>query len=100
MYLVVGTRPNIAFVVATLSEFNAKPTALHYSAAKRRLRYLKQTQDLALKYGAWKPIRMIKYVPLPPSGLQGFSDSDFGGDTEDRKSTSSYVFCLVGAAVS
>ena len=100
MYLVVSTRPDIAFAVATLSKFNAKPTALHYSAAKHLLRYLKQTPDLALEYGAQKPIRTINYVPLPASALHGFSDSDFAGDTEDRKSTSGYVFCLAGAAIS
>lgn len=100
MYLVVSTRPDIAFAVATLSKFNAKPTALHFSAAKRLLRYLKQTQDLALEYGAQRPIRTINHYLLPTSGLHGFSDSDFAGDTEDRKSTSGYVFCLAGAAVS
>jgi len=34
------------------------------------------------------------------SGLVGFTDSDFAGDLDDRKSTSGYVFTLAGGAVS
>jgi len=50
MYLVVGTRPDIAFTVTTLSKFNSKPNKIDYMAAKRVLRYLKQTKTLALTY--------------------------------------------------
>ena len=32
--------------------------------------------------------------------IEGYSDSDFAGDVDDRKSTSSYVCTLVGGAIS
>ena len=106
MYLVVGTRPDIAFAVATLSKFNSKPSKIHYTAAKRVLRYLKQTKTLALTYHTTIPQAFSNYNPqsniptMPQSDLLGFSDSDYAGDSNDRKSTSGYVFTVAGAAVS
>lgn len=32
--------------------------------------------------------------------IAGYSDSDFAGDLDSRKSTSDYVFMLAGAAIS
>jgi len=87
IYIAVGTRPDLAFAIATLSKFNTKPTTVHFLATKRLLRYLKQTIGMALVYGA-------------VDNLIGYTDSDFAGDLNDRKSTSGYVFTLAGAAVS
>ena len=61
----------------------------HHEAAKRVLRYLKGTMTLGLTYGTSKDLT-----------LQGFSDSDWGGNTETRRSTTGYVFMLAGGAVS
>ncbi|KAK0603198.1 hypothetical protein LWI29_002398 [Acer saccharum] len=58
-------------------------------AAKRALRYLKGTID----YG-------IFYKKSGNKELVAFTDSDYAGDLEDRKSTSGYVFILSGGAVS
>ena len=88
MYLVVGTRPDIAFAVATLSKFNANTTRNHFLAAKRILRYLQQTAHLFLVY------------KLGQDQMDGYSDSDFAGDPGDSKSTSGYVFILGGAVIS
>jgi transposase InsO family protein len=90
IYLVTGTRPDIAFAVATLSKFNSCPTVDHLAAAKRVLRYVKKTSSLALVY--------IKSGV--DTTLTGFTDSDFAGDADDRKSTSGYAFLLAGAAIS
>ena len=106
MYLVVGTRPDIAFAVATLSKFNSKPNKIHFTAAKRILRYLKQTKSLALTYrtnlSEFHPDlgSLPNALPPRPYDLLGFSDSDYAGDSNDRKSTSGYVFTLAGGAVS
>ena len=88
MYLAVGTRPDIAYTVAVLSKFNAKPTDNHFLAAKRLLLYLKQTASLALVYS-------------PANSLVGYTDSDFAEDIGDRKSTAGYMFgILANAAIS
>jgi len=51
--------------------------------------YLKKTKDLKLKYSKKGNLRLI-----------GYSDSDWGGDMDQRKSTTRYVFMLGGAAIS
>ncbi|MCI56169.1 copia-type polyprotein [Trifolium medium] len=66
-----------------------KPTDMHLTAAKRILRYLKGTMSLGILYK-----RGID------SQLQGWTDSDYAGDIDDRKSTSGYVFKFGSSAIS
>ena len=89
MYLSVSTRPDISYAVSSLARFSSKPTKEHWTALKRLLRYLKGST----KYG-------ILYMKGGTSECIGFSDADWAGDTNDRKSTSGYVFMLSGGAVS
>jgi hypothetical protein len=59
------------------------PTELHLMAAKRVFRYLKGT----INFG-------VLYRKGGSESLSAYSDSDYAGDVEDRKSTSGYVFML------
>ena len=72
-----------------LSRFMHNPSVLHYAAAKRVLRYLKGSLKLGLKYGKDSEFTLI-----------GFTDSDWVGSTDNRKSTSAYIFSLVKSTVS
>jgi len=90
MYLVVGTRPDIVFPIATFSKFNSRPTNQHFLAAKRVLRCLQQTFNWGLVYQKSQQQQEI----------ESYADSDFAGDFGDRKSTSGYIFSLAGAAIS
>lgn len=87
MYL-TATRPDIMYAVSLLSRYMSTPTELHLSAAKRVLRYLQGT----IGFG-------ILYQKGGNKELVGFTDSDYAGCVEDRKSTSGYAFILSGAAV-
>jgi len=87
MYL-TATRPDMMFVTSLISRFMKKPTELHLQAAKRALRYLKGTVNYS-----------IHYKKGGDDGLFAFTDSDYAGDVEDRKSTSGYVFLLSLGAV-
>ncbi|WZY75710.1 hypothetical protein YC2023_022094 [Brassica napus] len=87
MYI-TNTRPGLQFSVSLLSRFMSKPTQLHVQVAKRVLRYLRGTVD----FGIW-------YKGGGNSELQVYTDSDFVGDVESRKSTSGYVFLMDNAAV-
>ena len=88
MYL-TATRPDIMYAVSLISRFMECPTEIHLLAAKRILRYLQGTRDFGLFYK-----RSEK------SNLFGFTDSDYAGDPDDRKSTSGYAFMFGTGAVS
>ena len=77
MYL-MNTRPNIFFVVNTLSYFLIDPRHVHLIVAKHILRYLKGTVDYGLKYDAnhkinWRVmlIQIGQAVPLIGGALRG-----------------------------
>ena len=76
MYL-MNTRPDICFAMNTLIQFLTDPRHVHLIAAKHILRYLKGTVDYGLKYEANQKINLEFYV-----------DSDWEGNSIDRKSTS------------
>ena len=50
MYAMLGTHPDLAYAVSTLSKFNFEPAEEHHAAAKRTLRYRKETKDYGLLY--------------------------------------------------
>ena len=89
LYLSTVTRPDIAFAVGTVARFASKPTSTHWAALKRILRYLRGTSDLGILYNSETNMPLVAY-----------SDADWAGDVNDRKSTSGYIFQLSGAAVS
>ncbi|BFG32621.1 hypothetical protein CerSpe_188960 [Prunus speciosa] len=87
MYL-TATRPDLMYSVCLISRYMADPTEEHLLAAKRVLRYLKGTLELGLFYAREGAIELFAYT-----------DNDYAGDYDDRKSTSGYVFKLSGGAV-
>ena len=89
LYAAMATRPDIAQAVSVVSKFNANPNAAHLTAVKRIFRYLKGTVNLALKY-----------EQSDSGALIGFSDADWAGDQDDRRSTTGNIFLLSGGAVS
>lgn len=90
MYLMVGTRPDLAFSVGLLSKFVERPCSTHLQAVKRVLRYLIGTKNAALVFGRTSN-NLIPEV---------FVDADWAGDVKGRKLTSGYVVLMGGAAVS
>eukprot|EP00253_Pinus_taeda_P023981 PITA_23981 len=77
------TRPDLSFAVGLVARFLQNPRESHWEAAKRILRYVRGTIQFGIHYSA-------KATPL----LVGFTDSDWAGDPDDRKSTAGYVFTL------
>jgi hypothetical protein len=75
MYL-TKTRPDICFVVNTLSQYLVKPRRVHLVAAKHVMRYLKGMLDYGLYYTGDCDFR-----------LYGYTDSDWAGSASNRKST-------------
>lgn len=90
MYTMVCTRPDVAHAISTLSRFMANPGLEHWTALKWLLRYLKGSAHLGLVFSACNDGVV----------LNGFVDSDFAGNIDNRKSTTSYVFTLCGTCIS
>ena len=85
----INTQPNITYSVNYLRRYMNKPSSQHMSAAKRILRYIKGTSSFRLRYERGKKNYSIK----------GFSDSDFVGDSDDQKSTTSQSFFMGNFAI-
>ncbi|KAH9753212.1 retrovirus-related pol polyprotein from transposon RE1 [Citrus sinensis] len=83
MQYLVLTRPEIAFSVHKLSQYVSAPSLQHLMACKRVLRYLKATQN----YG-------LKFVKEGDMKLTCFTDADWAGDLDDRKSVGAYCVYL------
>ena len=66
---------------------NASLTKTHLEAAKKTLRYLKQTMNTGITFTA-------------KADLLGYCDSDWAGDLDKRKSTTGYIFTLSGGPIS
>ena len=81
MYLATSTRPDISFAVGTLARFSSKPNKSHWIALKRVLRYLKGTVGYGITFRG------------DGSGEECmcFSDADWAGNKDDRRSTSGYL---------
>ncbi|KAJ4976296.1 hypothetical protein NE237_001402 [Protea cynaroides] len=89
MYAQVCTRPDISFAVGVLGRFQVNPGLPHWKVAKKVLRYLQGTKDYMLTYRHVDVLELI-----------GYSDSDYAGCEDTRKSTSGFIFLLGGGAVS
>jgi hypothetical protein len=92
----IGTvaRPDITFSVNVLARYMTKPRSSHVTAAKRVIRYLLGTRNLGLVYCHPRPQNANM------GSITGFSDSDWGGDLRDMRSTTGFVVIHNGAAVS
>ena len=84
IYAMTCTRPDICWIITTLSQYLSRPLKEHWIAAKHVLRYLKGTLDYELCYRKCDDdLRLI-----------GYSDADWASSTHDRRSISGYCFSL------
>ncbi|XP_075475834.1 secreted RxLR effector protein 161-like [Primulina tabacum] len=84
-----ASRPDIMFSVCLCARYQADPKVTHLKAVKRILRYISGTVDL----GLW-------YTKETNTNLVGFSDADWAGNLDDRKSTMGRCFYLGNNLVS
>ncbi|GJX48049.1 ribonuclease H-like domain-containing protein [Tanacetum coccineum] len=75
MYL-TASRPDIMFAVCACARFQVTPKTSHLLVVKRIFRYLKGKPTLGLWYSRDSPFELVAYT-----------DSDYAGATQDRKST-------------
>ena len=72
-----------------LGRYQSNPGLDHWKAAKKVMRYLQGTKDYMLTYRHSDHLEVV-----------GYSDSDFAGCVDSRKSTSGYIFLLAQGAIS
>jgi hypothetical protein len=82
LHYLTFTRPDISFSIHQVCQYMSAPTTIHFAAAKRILRYLRGT----LFHG-------IAFHPGPLT-LSAYTDADWAGDPDDRRSTSGYLVYL------
>ena len=85
------TRPDIAYSVNLLSRYKSNPGNQHWEGAKHIVRYLKGTYDQGIIYDGSRS---------GASNLIAYSDADWAGDQDDRKSTSGYIMMIYGGPIS
>jgi hypothetical protein len=83
------TRPDIAFVTQQLSQFLSSPTQTHYDTACRVVRYLKGSPGRGLLFRRDAQLQLL-----------GFTDADWAGCLDTRRSTSGYCFFLGSSLIS
>lgn len=89
-YATITARPDLCAAVNYFSGFQSNFNDEHFTHAKHILRYVHGTINLEMVY------RKNNNADI----LVGYSDADWGGDHNDRKSTSGYVFEVFGNVVS
>jgi hypothetical protein len=82
------TRPDIAYSVNQLCQHLHHPTSVHWTAAKRILRFLKSTSDHGITFSKTN------------LQLHAFCDSDWAGSLDDRRSTFGFAVFLGGSLIS
>ncbi|XP_021768029.1 uncharacterized protein LOC110732399 [Chenopodium quinoa] len=84
LHYLTFTRPDIAYAVQQVCLFMHDPREAHYDALKRILQYIHSTIDHGLHL-----------YPSPPTNLITYTDADWGGCPDTRRSTSRYC-CFLG----
>ena len=82
------TRPDISYVVGVVSQFMHEPRTVHLDAVYRILRYLKSAPGKGILFSNHGHLR-----------LEAFTDADWAGSIDDRRSTSGYCIFLGGNLV-
>ena len=88
LMFLTNTRPDLALLVKLVSRFMQSPQQAHMNAVKSILRYLNGTASLGLCYEQADTVELL-----------GFSDADWGGDLDQRKSTGGFLFSINGTPI-
>lgn len=86
----LGTRPDLAFAVSRLCQYQSNPSEQHLAYARHVLQYLRGTSSLRLCLGS---------NDNGEAPLVGYTDADYAGDTDNSRSTSGWVYYLGRGAV-
>lgn len=83
------TRPDIAYAVSVVSRYMHDPRSGHMDAVNRILRYLKGCPGKGILFSAHGHLN-----------IEGYTDADWAGCLDDRRSTSGYCMFVGGNLIS
>jgi hypothetical protein len=86
-YLAIHTRPDIAYAVNACARFSNKPTFTACRVLIRILEYVSNTFDVGITYTG------------EIMNFHGFSDSDWAGDQDTRRSTTGFLVFMAGGPI-
>ena len=86
---VIATRPNVMQAIVFVPRFQSSPKEMHVTVVKRIFQYLRGTME----YGLWYP-KSQDFI------LKSFTDANWEGSVDDRKSTSGEELFLGNCLVS
>jgi len=90
MYLMLGTRPDLAFTVMSLARHSHHPTKRHWKALHRVFRFIRFTKDWTISYTG---------TDDGAQGLVAFSDADHAANKDDRRSITGSVITFANGPV-
>ena len=86
MYLMIGTRPDLAQPLSVLSLFFINPSRVHWDAALRFLAYVKATSQVGLRYTGETACTLPIIIDT--------SDASWATHVDDCTSQAGYFFHL------
>ena len=98
MYLMMATRPDIAYAVGMLARHASNPSDQHIAAIIHLAGYLMKTKQWCLTY-RWQE-KMRDGEINGHRILRAYTDADWAGEEHSGRSTSGYIFLLSGSAIS
>ena len=124
MYSYITCRPDIGYVVTTLSKFSCVPISYHYNLLQMVAKYLQATSHWSIRYKCSKPLVLSEEdykqgffpttsfdIPNDPTLIElfnvdintnklvGFVDTAHANDLRKRQSTTGVGFTFMGGAV-
>ena len=89
MYAMMATRPELSYVVEVVSRYMSNLGRKHLKVVKHIFRYMRGTKDA-----------LLTFKSANPTEVEGYTESDYAGNTNNQKSTSGYVFTYGGGTIS
>ena len=93
LYLIKFTRPDISNMTRELSKVMDGATKEHWKSLLKTIRYVIATKS-------YKLLMETMMKDVKEMEIRGYSDSDYAGDSDDRRSISGHIIYLNGCPVS
>lgn len=96
MYLVTGTRPDLAFFIREISQYLDNPGLPHWKAVKHGLHYLNGTKDFGITLGGEENLELLQSDEY----LMAYTDSDYAACQDTRRCIGGYITMFCNSPIS